>query len=178
MTVSADLFPAIETALVPYCARNVTGLPKFTPAALVDRINALPDAAREKALAVHYWNRLLLAVEQKNGEAIAGWLAATALAAHATGFLLPHAATGIKFTKGRKPNTGGPIRKRIEKELAKNPAMKPLQVWDKIKSKPPKGWEFFDNAAGRYIEGPKGGQGMGYPRFSEVCKEVRDKLKA
>lgn len=90
--------------------------------------------------------------------------------------VMPMAIRGKKFTpKGRGP---GPIRKRIENELAKSPSMKPRQVWDKIKSKPPKGWEFLENAAGKYIDGPKGGQGMGYARFSEVCKEVRDKLQS
>ena len=86
------------------------------------------------------------------------------------------ALTGIKFRKGRKVNSGGPIRKAIARELNKNPSLKPRQLWEILASKPPKGWEFFDNSAGKYIEGPKGGEGMGYARFSEVCKEERDKL--
>ena len=86
------------------------------------------------------------------------------------------ALTGIKFRKGRKVNSGGPIRKAIARELNKNSALKPRQIWGILTSKPPKGWEFFDNSAGKYIEGPKGGDGMGYTRFSEVCKEERDKL--
>lgn len=92
--------------------------------------------------------------------------------------VMPQAILGGKFLKGRKPNTGGPIRKRIEKELAKDPTLMPRHLWNKIKSKPPKGWEFFDNDAGKYIEGPKGGDGMAYARFSEVCKEEKDKLKS
>jgi len=86
------------------------------------------------------------------------------------------ALTGIKFRKGRKVNSGGPIRKAIAHELNKNPALKPRQIWGILASQPPKGWEFFDNRAGKYIEGPKGGDGMGYARFSEVCKEEKDKL--
>lgn len=91
-------------------------------------------------------------------------------------FIHEFALTGIKFRKGRKVNSGGPIRKAIARELNKNPSLKPRQIWAILASKPPKGWEFFDNSAGRYIEGPKGGEGMGYTRFSEVCKEERDKL--
>lgn len=86
------------------------------------------------------------------------------------------ATTGAKFKQGRKVNTGGPIRKAIARELKRNPSLMPRHLWAKLASKPPKGWEFCDNSEGKYIEGPKGGEGMGYARFSEVCKEERDKL--
>lgn len=88
------------------------------------------------------------------------------------------AITGAKFKQGRKVNTVGPIRKAIARELKKNPDLMPRHLWEILASKPPKGWEFFDNSAGKYIEGPKGGDGMGYARFSEVCKEEKDKLSA
>lgn len=88
--------------LQPYIDRNVTGLPKFTADDLVDGINAVPDTIAEKGLLIHYWMRLSEACEQKNGEAIAGWLVAAALAAHTTGFLLPKASGKVKSEKALK----------------------------------------------------------------------------
>lgn len=86
------------------------------------------------------------------------------------------ASTGKTFREGRKINSVGPIRKAIAREVGKNPSLMPRHLWKILASKPPKGWEFFDNSAGKYIEGPKGGEGMGYAHFSAVCKEERDKL--
>lgn len=86
------------------------------------------------------------------------------------------AVTGVKFRKGRKVNSVGPIRKAIARELKKNASLMPRHLWEILASKPPKGWEFFSNNAGKYIEGPKGGEGMGYAHFSGICKEERDKL--
>lgn len=140
------------------------------------KLDALPDGSFNKEELSRFRERLVQAFKRGNREAAEGWLNAYSVGMKSASFLIPHAVKGEKFTPGgRGPS---PIRKRIEKVLAKDPSIKPRQVWDKIKSKPPAGWEFFDNSAGRYIEGPKGGQGMGYARFSEVCKEVRDKLKS
>jgi hypothetical protein len=100
------LHPAEETALKPYCRRNVTGPTKFTPRELVDKINALPDTTAEKALLVHYWNRLSLACSTGNAEAIAGWLTALALATHTAGFLLRQAKSRVKSTKALGPVHG------------------------------------------------------------------------
>jgi hypothetical protein len=55
--------------------------------------------------------------------------------------------------------------------------MKNRDLWDAIKSKPPRGWKAIENDLGRYMEGPKANDHMGYSRFSEVAKEERDKLK-
>lgn len=86
------------------------------------------------------------------------------------------AATGKTFREGRKVNSVGPIRKAIAREVRKNPSLMPRYLWAILARKPPKGWEFFDNSEGKYIEGPKGGQGMKYVHFSAVCKEEKDKL--
>lgn len=87
------------------------------------------------------------------------------------------ATFAVPFKKNsRKPRKPSPIRKAIARELKKNPSLMPRHLWKILASSPPNGWEFFDNSAGKYIEGPKGGDGMGYARFSEVCKEERDKL--
>lgn len=89
----------------------------------------------------------------------------------------PLAVAGKKFTAGRKPGTGGPIRKAIARLLKKDRAMKPRDVWRELAANPPRGWAFCETPRlGKYIEGPKGGQGMGYPHFSNACKEEKDKL--
>lgn len=91
-------------ALQPYIERyaGVIGLGKLSAGSLVDKINALPDGTPEKALLVHYWQRLRLALSQQNDQAIAGWLTALALATHAAGFLVPKAAGKLKQEKTAK----------------------------------------------------------------------------
>lgn len=88
--------------LHPYLERNASGLPKFTPDEIVGKINAIPDTAPEKALLVHYWNRLCMALSQQNSEAIAAWLVALALATHTASFLLPKASGKLKQEKHAK----------------------------------------------------------------------------
>jgi hypothetical protein len=88
--------------------------------------------------------------------------------------VMPQAILGGKFIKGRKPNTGSPIRKRIAADLKKNPKLKPREVWAGIKAKHPKSWD---------VEGDTqiwvtGRAPMGYKRFSEVCAEEKKKLQA
>jgi hypothetical protein len=88
----------------------------------------------------------------------------------------PLAHTGEKFTTGRKPGSGGPIRKAIARLLKRHPDFRPRELWQKIAAHPPRGWSFHESPRlGKYIEGPKG-QNMNYGRFSNVCKEERDKL--
>ena len=87
------------------------------------------------------------------------------------------AAALKKFTVGRKPGSVGPIRKEIEDLLKKNPTMKNTELWAAIGAKPPRGWQFYDNRAGKYIEGPKSGDNMGYLRFCNVAWEERIKFK-
>jgi len=107
------LHEAEEATLEPYCKRNVTGLTKFTPRELVDKINAIQDTANEKALLVHYWNRLCLACDNGNAEAMAGWLTALALATHTADFLLPKAASRLGSDKGnrKRSKAGGAVAK-------------------------------------------------------------------
>ena len=84
--------------------------------------------------------------------------------------------TGKKFTAGRKPNSGGPIRKAIAKLLKKDPAAKNPVLWKALSDAPPRGWTFFDNRVGKYCEGP-GSASMNYGRFCNVTSEERGKLK-
>ncbi|MDO8262194.1 MAG: hypothetical protein Q7T21_03105 [Gallionella sp.] len=83
-----------------------------------------------------------------------------------------------KFKMGRKPSTGSPIRKAIAKVLKENPDFKNPDLWAKLSANPPKGWNFFNNRAGRYIEGPNFAEDhMVYRRFCTVCGEERKNLK-
>lgn len=80
---------------------------------------------------------------------------------------------GRKFKLGRKLNTGGPIRRAIKRALKSQPAMKNPEIWESIAATPPRGWQFFDNRAGKYVEGPTASQIMSYARFCNVCAEER-----
>ena len=91
--------------------------------------------------------------------------------------MLDSARTGVKFKRGRKTNTPGPIRKAITRLLLKNPSMSNADLWAAVEAKPPRGWTVFNNRAGRYIEGPKTGSEMKYARFCNVSAEERKKLK-
>lgn len=76
-----------------------------------------------------------------------------------------------------KARKGGPIRVAIAKQLKKNTSLKNPELFRIIASKPPKGWTFYDNSVGRYIEGP-GNKNMDYARFCNVCSEERGAIKA
>lgn len=96
---------------------------------------------------------------------------------------LPILIKGFKFEKGRKPGTGGPIRKAIAKLLAKNPALKNPELWKAIEVKPPIGWKVncpkYFAALVPTIEGPNTETDhMTYRRFCTVCGEERKKVKA
>lgn len=83
-----------------------------------------------------------------------------------------------QFKLGRKSGTGGPIRKAIAKVLKKNPHFKNPDLWVALSANPPKGWQFFNNRAGQYIEGPNFAEDhMIYRRFCTVCGEERKKIK-
>ncbi|WP_031598407.1 hypothetical protein [Ferrovum myxofaciens] len=91
-------------------------------------------------------------------------------------YLVP-AQTGEKFLSGRKPGTGGPIRKCIAKHLKKTPSMTNESLWDAIKGNPPTGFTVCDNRAGKYIEGPAKFHNMNFERFCNVCAEERRATK-
>ena len=84
---------------------------------------------------------------------------------------------GFLFKKGRRPNTGSPIRRKIAALLRKNPNLKNPELWKAVEEKPPKGWSAFDNEVGKYLEGPHN-KNMNYQRFCNVCAEERAKAKA
>ncbi len=84
---------------------------------------------------------------------------------------------GQRFKDGRKPGSGGAIRKAIAKLLTKNHALKNPELWEAVKRNPPRGWQVYENARlGKYLEGPNM-KCMGYPRFCTVCGEERKKVK-
>lgn len=84
---------------------------------------------------------------------------------------------GQKFKDGKKIGSVGPIRKEIAKLLGNNPQMKTPELWSTIAKKPPKGWTVCENRQGKYIEGPKVSDGMGYRRFESVVSAERKKQK-
>lgn len=88
----------------------------------------------------------------------------------------PLAATGIKFTQGRKSNSPGPIRKVVCKLLTKNPKLKNDEIWATLKKHLPKGWEVIENRSDRYLTGPQASE-MKYRSFQNVCSGERKKLK-
>lgn len=119
----------------------------------------------------------------REGELVAAVWAAQALW-NAVGHLNESMATrktrllGEKFSAGRKSGTKGPVRKAIEKLLKKAPNLKNPELWDALAAKPPRGWTFFNNHLGQYIEGPNPAEDhMVYRRFCTVCGEERKKLK-
>lgn len=80
-----------------------------------------------------------------------------------------------------KVRKGGPLRVAIAKELKKDQSLKNQALWRILSTKTPKGVEYFDNSLGQYFEWTdKNGalHNTAYSRFSEVCKEERDKLAA
>ncbi len=90
--------------------------------------------------------------------------------------LLPMAALGQKFKpKGRGK---GPIRKKIEQLLKKNPKATNAELWQSIKAKPPKGWVLMDTAKlGKYIDAPIGCLGMNWATFCNHAATERKALK-
>lgn len=84
---------------------------------------------------------------------------------------------GKKFKIGRKPQTGSAIRKTIAKLLKNDPTMENPELWAAVAKKPPKEWTAYDNHVGKYLEGKKASDSMGYARFCNVCGEERKKLK-
>ncbi len=91
--------------------------------------------------------------------------------------LVVNIVPALKFLTGRKPGTGGPIRKAIARLLKKNPDPKPRELWAALKNNPPRGWSFCDNLQGKYIEGPRANTGMSYARFCNIASEERGKAK-
>ena len=88
----------------------------------------------------------------------------------------PLAATGIKFTQGRKSNSFGPIREAVRKLLKKNPKLTNDEIWETLKKHPPKGWEVMENRLGKYLSGPEGKE-VKYRSFQNVCSSERKTLK-
>ena len=86
--------------------------------------------------------------------------------------LTPVARLGKKFSSGRKVGTVGPVRAAIRRYLKKRPYAKTAEIWGHFESKPPRGWEFFNNRLGRYIE-TKGPESTSYRRFGNIVSEER-----
>ncbi|MFD1558682.1 hypothetical protein ACFSHT_24095 [Paraburkholderia silviterrae] len=84
---------------------------------------------------------------------------------------------GEKFLQGRKRNTVGPVRLAIRRELKRDPSASTETLWTLVAQKPPRGWAFFDNRQGRYIEGPRAGQNMSFRTFGNAASKERKLLE-
>lgn len=92
-----------------------------------------------------------------------------------TAELLQH---GKAMRKGRKPGAVGTVRKRIRALLAKDAARENLELWELLKARPPKGWEFIDHGELRerwFLDYPGGS--MSWRRFCNACAEERARLR-
>lgn len=87
----------------------------------------------------------------------------------------PDVRQGRRF-KGKKKGVAGPVKTAVRKLLKKNQRMKNASIWDSLKDALPRGWLVCENHAGKYIEGKIAGQGCDYPRFLNICSEVRAEL--
>ena len=90
-------------------------------------------------------------------------------------FLIPSAQLGKKFSAGRKVGTVGPVRAEIRRYLKRSPTARTAEIWSSLESKLPRGWEFFDNRLGRYIE-TNGPESTSYRRFGNIVSEERKLL--
>jgi len=72
-----------------------------------------------------------------------------------------------------------PIRTSIRRLLKKNPAIKNNDLWEKISSKPPKGWCAYDSPSlGKYFEcEDKLEKSMNYKTFANTVSKERRLLK-
>ncbi len=132
----------------------------------------LPANLNQLVLKLH---RVMILGNLTEGE-LHDLLAERAAAIEEAAALRPIADHGKKFADGRTPGSGGPIRKAIARLLKKNSALKNPQLWDAIKSRPPRGWSVFENRHGKYIEGPTNDDRMGQRRFFNICGEERRKI--
>lgn len=84
-----------------------------------------------------------------------------------------------RFKGGRQPDAVGPLRRAIRRELARsNRSLSTEALWEAVKCRPPRGWMFHDNRAGKYAEGPKAGQNTDYRSFATACSKERGRLKS
>jgi hypothetical protein len=162
-----------DSALDAFCLSRGTSI-----VFLDEKLASLPDDNPNKGELQRIRNRMEDAHRAGQLDLLDGWFHAYSIGLKSAVLLCPLATFGQPFKKHsslkRKP---GPIRKAIARELKKNPALKNREIFSSLAATPPKGWTFFDNRAGRYIEGPTKHDDMGYPRFSEICLEERNKLK-
>lgn len=89
--------------------------------------------------------------------------------------VLPLAKTGKKFTVGRKKGTVGRVRKAIRATLKKHPELTNPELWENLKLVPPRGWEFYDNRVGEYIDHPDGSTSRA--QFNNICGEERRRIR-
>lgn len=88
---------------------------------------------------------------------------------------IPLSAVGAKFIAGRKPGAAGRVRRAIAAHLKQHPNAKNPEIWEALRSKPPKGWCFYANRLGEYIEHQDGETKRA--QFNNICGEERRKIR-
>ena len=87
-------------------------------------------------------------------------------------------ARGKKFDGGRKRGAVGPIRRWIRRALKNNPNLKNLDLWEAIRTSPPKGWVVMETAKlGKYVERPDSGENVSRKTFCTYASEERKLLR-
>lgn len=97
--------------------------------------------------------------------------------------LAPLASNGLKFQKGRKQASLGPLALAVRRRLERSPNENAATIWIALSGKPPHGLKFCDNKTGKYVEYDKRThsgslKNTGYPRFSNIVTEQRKKLRS
>ena len=88
------------------------------------------------------------------------------------------ASFAAPFKTNAKGRGKSVIRKAIGKLLHKSPGMSNAQLWEALKAKPPKGWEFTESPRlGKYATGPKN-ENMEYSSFRNRAADERREVKA
>ncbi|MCW5118605.1 hypothetical protein B7L17_011610 [Burkholderia cenocepacia] len=83
-----------------------------------------------------------------------------------------------QFAGGRPLGAVGPIRLAIRAALVRAPSASTKDLWAMVAAAPPRGWTLHDNHAGRYAEGPEGGQNVNFEAFANYASAERRKRKS
>jgi DNA-binding transcriptional MerR regulator len=139
-----------------------------------------PAAQENREFLFQQRAKALKAQENQNEDAVEALLSHLALAMRLGKhfeLLIPKAKLGKKFSAGRKPGTAGPVRRAIRRYLKSDSQARAAQIWSGLKSKPPKGMEFYESSQGPYIWTEGHGQTQ-YAQFRNLVTMERQLLKA
>lgn len=82
------------------------------------------------------------------------------------------------FAGGRQPGAVGPLRLAVRAALVRAPSASTAELWRMVAAAPPRGWTLHENRAGRYAEGPEGGDNVNYRAFANYASAERKLRKS